>query len=89
MLRLLSVSFLVYTLTPRMLACCCAVLANFDYVFAENGLVAYKAGQLVATASLKSFLGEVRAAVLSMLTCAFVRVSALLQMCALAASMAL
>ncbi|KAL6761812.1 eukaryotic phosphomannomutase [Haematococcus lacustris] len=34
------------------------LIHDFDYVFAENGLVAYKAGELVATASLKSHLGE-------------------------------
>lgn len=31
---------------------------DYDYVFAENGLVAYKGGQLIATQSLKQFLGE-------------------------------
>ena len=31
---------------------------DYDFFFPENGLVAYKNGQLVATASLKSFLGE-------------------------------
>lgn len=31
---------------------------DYDYLFAENGLVAYKEGQLVATASLKSYIGE-------------------------------
>ena len=31
---------------------------EYDYLFAENGLVAYKGGKLEATASLKSFLGE-------------------------------
>ena len=31
---------------------------EYDYVFAENGLVAYKGGNLEATASLKSYLGE-------------------------------
>ena len=30
----------------------------YDYVFAENGLVAYKAGDLLAVASLKTHLGE-------------------------------
>ena len=30
----------------------------YDYVFAENGLVAYKAGELLAVASLKTHLGE-------------------------------
>ena len=38
----------------------CCEAAEYDYVFAENGLVAYKEGKLVATASLKSFLGEVK-----------------------------
>lgn len=32
----------------------------YDYVFAENGLVAYKAGELLAKQSLKAFLGEER-----------------------------
>lgn len=27
--------------------CLCAVIQNLDYVFAENGLVAYKDGQLL------------------------------------------
>lgn len=31
----------------------CAVLSDFDYVFSENGLVAYKRGQLVAVQSLR------------------------------------
>lgn len=31
---------------------------DFDYVFSENGLVAYKKGELIAKASLKSHLGE-------------------------------
>lgn len=31
---------------------------EFDYLFAENGLVAYKAGALLAKQSLKDFLGE-------------------------------
>ena len=35
-----------------------AVLSEFDYVFAENGLVAYKAGQLLAVQSLSKHLGE-------------------------------
>ena len=34
------------------------VLADFNYVFSENGLVAYKNGTLVAKQSLSSFLGE-------------------------------
>lgn len=35
-----------------------AAVEEYDYLFAENGLVAHKDGKLVATASLKSFLGE-------------------------------
>jgi phosphomannomutase len=35
-----------------------SVLTDFDYVFSENGLVAYKAGQLLAVQSLSSHLGE-------------------------------
>ncbi|KAF3796219.1 Phosphomannomutase [Nymphaea thermarum] len=34
------------------------VITDYDYVFSENGLVAYKSGQLIGTQSLKSFLGE-------------------------------
>ncbi|KAI7733642.1 hypothetical protein M8C21_028585 [Ambrosia artemisiifolia] len=34
------------------------VINDYDYVFAENGLVAYKDGKLVGTQSLKTFLGE-------------------------------
>ena len=37
---------------------CDAATDEYDYVFAENGLVAYKAGQILAIASLKTFLGE-------------------------------
>ena len=33
--------------------CTCAVLTSYDYVFAENGLVAYEAGKLTAVQSLK------------------------------------
>lgn len=33
-------------------------ITAYDYVFAENGLVAYKAGDLLAVASLKTHLGE-------------------------------
>ncbi|GFQ07340.1 phosphomannomutase [Phtheirospermum japonicum] len=31
---------------------------DYDYVFAENGLVAYKSGDLIGEQSFKSFLGE-------------------------------
>lgn len=34
------------------------VVNNYDYVFAENGLVAYKDGKLIGTQSLKTHLGE-------------------------------
>ncbi|GAB4816304.1 hypothetical protein N2152v2_003350 [Parachlorella kessleri] len=34
------------------------VLQRFDYVFSENGLVAYKGGQLLAVQSISSHLGE-------------------------------
>lgn len=34
------------------------VLSDFDYVFSENGLVAYKKGELVAVQSLSKHLGE-------------------------------
>ncbi|KAK1376989.1 Phosphomannomutase [Heracleum sosnowskyi] len=35
-----------------------AVITDYDYVFAENGLVAYKDGKLIGTQSLKTFIGE-------------------------------
>ncbi|KAL7233369.1 hypothetical protein ACSBR1_017069 [Camellia fascicularis] len=35
-----------------------SVINDNDYVFAENGLVAYKDGKLIGTQSLKSYLGE-------------------------------
>lgn len=35
-----------------------AVLTQYDYVFAENGLVAYKEGQKLAVQSLVGHLGE-------------------------------
>eukprot|EP00461_Guttulinopsis_vulgaris_P000133 UN00133 len=34
------------------------LLADWDYVFAENGLMAYKEGQLIGQQSFKDFLGE-------------------------------
>lgn len=34
------------------------VLGAYDYVFSENGLVAHKAGDLLAVQSLKKHLGE-------------------------------
>ncbi|XP_042014587.1 phosphomannomutase isoform X2 [Salvia splendens] len=34
------------------------VTDDYDYMFAENGLVAYKDGKLIGTQSLKTFLGE-------------------------------
>lgn len=34
------------------------VTNDYDYVFAENGLVAYKDGNLIGTQSLKTLLGE-------------------------------
>ncbi|CAI0625529.1 unnamed protein product [Linum tenue] len=34
------------------------VITDYDYVFSENGLVAHKAGNLIGTQSLKSFLGD-------------------------------
>jgi phosphomannomutase len=34
------------------------VLTNFDYCFAENGLVAYKSGELIAKQSLSAHLGD-------------------------------
>jgi len=36
------------------------MLQNFDYVFAENGLVAYKQGELLAVESLKKKLGNTK-----------------------------
>lgn len=38
--------------------CAVAVLGAYDYVFSENGLVAHKAGDLLAVQSLKKHLGE-------------------------------
>lgn len=35
-----------------------AAVTEYDYLFSENGLVAFKEGQLLAEASLKTFLGE-------------------------------
>lgn len=35
-----------------------AVLQEFDYVFSENGLVAYKEGEQIAVQSLSGYLGE-------------------------------
>ena len=37
---------------------CSAVLQDFDYVFSENGLVAYKNGHLIAKQSISKHLGE-------------------------------
>lgn len=34
------------------------MLTDFDYVFSENGLVAYKAGTLIATQSISKHMGE-------------------------------
>ena len=34
------------------------VLATYDYVFAENGLVAYKCGDVLLIQSLKKYMGE-------------------------------
>ena len=34
------------------------LLQEWDYVFAENGLVAHKGGKLIAVQSLKDYLGE-------------------------------
>ena len=31
----------------------CVVLEDFDYVFSENGLVAYKRGELLAVQSIR------------------------------------
>jgi phosphomannomutase len=33
-------------------------LQDFDYIFAENGLVAYEGGKLVGTESIQHFMGE-------------------------------
>ncbi|KAH7291882.1 hypothetical protein KP509_29G040100 [Ceratopteris richardii] len=35
-----------------------STITDYDYVFSENGLVAYKDGKLVGNTSLKSFLGD-------------------------------
>ncbi|XP_077865212.1 phosphomannomutase 1-like [Saccoglossus kowalevskii] len=34
------------------------ILQNFDYVFTENGLVAYKDGKLIGKESIQSYMGE-------------------------------
>lgn len=34
------------------------MLQQFDYVFSENGLVAYREGQLLAVQSISNHLGE-------------------------------
>ncbi|KAJ0928396.1 putative phosphomannomutase [Helianthus annuus] len=44
------------------------VINDYDYVFAENGLVAYKDGKLVGTQSLKTYLGEEKIKVKSFLS---------------------
>jgi phosphomannomutase len=36
------------------------VVGEWDYVFSENGLVAYKEGRLLASQSLREYLGEER-----------------------------
>ena len=36
------------------------MLQDFDYVFSENGLVAYRAGELLGVQSLSKHLGEER-----------------------------
>ncbi|XP_031695441.1 phosphomannomutase 2 isoform X3 [Anarrhichthys ocellatus] len=36
----------------------CAVIQKVDYVFAENGLVAYKDGQLLSIQSIQAHMGE-------------------------------
>lgn len=53
-------SFICCTMSPECLSNDFppAVLNNFDYVFAENGLVAYKAGEVIEIQSLKAHLGE-------------------------------
>ena len=38
--------------------CFVAAVQEYDYLFSENGLVAYKDGELLAEASLKTYLGE-------------------------------
>lgn len=41
-----------------MFLCSSAVLQDFDYVFTENGLVAFKQGELIAKQSLATHMGE-------------------------------
>jgi hypothetical protein len=43
---------------PRLVSHPRPVLTSYDYVFAENGLVAHKDGAKLAVQSLKTFLGE-------------------------------
>ncbi|XBI75710.1 hypothetical protein VPH35_069045 [Triticum aestivum] len=35
-----------------------SVITDYDYVFSENGLVAYRNGELIGTQSLKTYLGD-------------------------------
>ena len=44
-----------------------SVINDYDYVFSENGLVAHKDGKLIGTESLKSFLGEEKLKVKSLI----------------------
>ena len=44
--------------TQPHLVCSLPVLSMFDFAFPENGLAAYKDGELIAEASFKDHLGE-------------------------------
>ncbi|EXC16348.1 hypothetical protein L484_006555 [Morus notabilis] len=43
------------------------VIDDYDYVFSENGLVAHREGKLIGTQSLKSFLGDEKLKVSSLM----------------------
>lgn len=46
----------IHSLAPRVSVP--AAESAYDYVFSENGLVAYKAGKLLAVKSMHDYLGE-------------------------------
>lgn len=55
---LLTRGLLAYCLLACFAWFFCAVLGMFDYIFAENGLVAFKQGELLGSQTLKKYLGE-------------------------------
>lgn len=48
----------LHKLHPNNLPVLCAAPTEYDYLFSENGLVAYKEGKVLAIQSLKKHLGE-------------------------------